>query len=162
MTRPTGTMDTRGSRPRVTESPHAPNMPSMRNSPWAKLIISIRPQMMVSPTATPRRSARGLRLAVPLLPARHRVDDLEVRALREVPGPDGVLLAVPPDLGYHARGQVVLVVLVELDSLVVDDELGRRHVRLVGGLGERRRLHRLRAIDGVGHPQQPGDLAHGE
>ena len=47
-----GTMETSGSQPSATLSPQAPNMPSIMNSPWAKLIISIRPQMMVSPTAT--------------------------------------------------------------------------------------------------------------
>ncbi len=47
-----GSMETSGSQPSATESPHAPNIPSIMNSPWAKLIISIRPQMMVSPTAT--------------------------------------------------------------------------------------------------------------
>src|SRR5215831_16308299 len=98
-------------------------------------------------SATRRRSARGLGLAVPLLPARHREDDLEVGALREVPWPDGVLLAVPSDLRHHSRGLLVLVVLVELDPFVVDDELGRRHVRLFGSLGNGRRLHGLRAID---------------
>jgi hypothetical protein len=45
-------MVTRGSQPSHTLSPHAPNMPSIMNSPCAKLIISIRPQMMASPTAT--------------------------------------------------------------------------------------------------------------
>src|SRR4030095_14368394 len=47
-----GTMEMSGSHPSATLSPHAPNMPSIMNSPWAKLIISIRPQMMASPTAT--------------------------------------------------------------------------------------------------------------
>ena len=47
-----GTMEMSGSQPSATLSPHAPNMPSIMNSPWAKLIISIRPQMMASPTAT--------------------------------------------------------------------------------------------------------------
>ena len=52
MTTAIGTMETSGSQPSDTLSPHAPNMPSIMNSPWAKLIISIRPQMMASPTAT--------------------------------------------------------------------------------------------------------------
>src|SRR6266436_8569698 len=111
-------------------------------------------------SGTPVRSARGLGLAVPLLPARALEDDLEVGALRQLPRPDGVLLAVPADLGHHARRQLVLVVLVEADALVVDDELGGAHVGLARRLGDRRRIHRLRAIDGVGHPEQARDLAH--
>src|SRR5262250_1923615 len=108
-----------------------------------------------------RRSARGLRLALALLPARAREDRLEVGPGREVPRPERVLLAVPADLGHHARGQDVLAVL-EPDALVVDDELLGPHVRLVGGLLQRRGVDRLRAIDDVGHPQETGDLAHGQ
>jgi hypothetical protein len=48
----TGTIATSGSQPNVEESHHAPNIPSIMNSPWAKLTISISPQMMASPTAT--------------------------------------------------------------------------------------------------------------
>jgi hypothetical protein len=45
-------MPSSGSSPTPVWSHQAPNIPSIRNSPWAKLIISMRPQMIVSPTAT--------------------------------------------------------------------------------------------------------------
>src|SRR5262249_9206726 len=75
-----------------------------------------------------------------LLPARGREDGLEAGLGRQVPRPDRVLLVVPPDLGDHAGGQLVLAVGVGLDALVVDDHLIGLHVRLVGRLGERRRV----------------------
>src|SRR4029453_1098917 len=108
-----------------------------------------------------RRSARGLGLAVALLPARGREDDLEVRPLRQLPRPDGVLLAVPADLGHHSRSQFVLIALVEAYALVVDDELVGAEIGLAGRLGDGRGVDRLRAGDGVGHPPRPGYLAHG-
>src|SRR5262245_7441122 len=114
---------------------------------------------------TPNRTARPLlRLgpALPLRPARIREDHLEVGPLREIPGPDRVLLVVPAHLGDDAGGQLVLVGLVEADALVVDDELLGPHVRLFGGLVERGRIDGLGAVDGIRHPQEPGDLAHRE
>src|SRR5215831_410827 len=62
--------------------------------------------------------AGRLRPALALRPARRGEDDLEVGLGRHLPRPDGVLLAVPADLGHHPGGQLVLMVLVEPDALV--------------------------------------------
>src|SRR5262249_33969446 len=109
-----------------------------------------------------RRPLLRLALALALRPAGAREDHLEVGLLREIPGPDRVLLVVPADLRDYTGGQLVLMGLVEADALVVDDELVRAHVGLLRRPVERRGVDRLRAVDRVGHPQHPGHLAHRE
>src|SRR2546428_5898063 len=149
---------------------------TIRNSPWAKLTISMRPKMSDSPAAmraytkpirTPPTTAWASRSKVSggaperllaVLPRRDRVDHVP---RGHVEGPHRVVLAGLElhDDGLHER---VLPVLVELDALPRHDELvagnAGGHQRLLDGLGGQGAC----AVEGIEERDHAGEGAGGE
>src|SRR3990167_5539699 len=155
-------------------SDHAKNatyMASMRNSPWAKLTISMRPKMSDRPAAiraythpmsTPPTAAwrttssvRSLGPLLAVLPLRDRVEHVPRRRVERV---DGVILPAlhlkddPLDAGVLARR-------VELDAIPRHDELVAGDVGRDQRPADRLRLGGARAGDRVEQRHHPGEGA---
>src|SRR5680860_197851 len=165
---PTATADSgterSGSSPVMLHAKNATYIPTMTNSPWAKLTTSTTPKINVSPTAIRERTAPSssplttvwakASTRLPLGERRQRPHHVGRRVLE---GPDQLVLAIDV-LKDHALRQLVLAAVVETDPVPRHDRLLRRHVDVIHGLLYRLGLAGARFVDRLKKRQGCGEL----